>query len=71
MTNLCVVLEGGFVQAVISNDPRLIGKKVVVVDYDTDGAEAGDLTEVAQSDGTIIEAFVHHLCVSKSEIGSL
>jgi hypothetical protein len=40
----------------------------VVVDYDTDGAEAGDLTEVAQSDGTIIEAFVHHLYVSKSEI---
>ena len=37
---LAVVLEGGLVQAIVSNDPAFFKDiQVTVIDYDTDGAD--------------------------------
>lgn len=44
---LSVVLEGGLVQAVISDDPdRLPIDAAVIIDYDTEGADEADLYDV-------------------------
>lgn len=37
---LAIACDGGLVQSVVSDDPRLIGNiSILVIDYDTDGAE--------------------------------
>lgn len=36
---LTIKLEGGFVTGVYSDDPALIGKEVVVMDMDAEGAD--------------------------------
>lgn len=56
---IAVVLEGGLVARVVSDDPALIGADIVVLDYDTDGCSPDRLTPVKQSDGTLVEGFVH------------
>jgi len=43
---LIVALEGGLVSCVASADKRLIGRSVVVIDYDTDGLDPQDLIHV-------------------------
>lgn len=57
---LSVVIDGGLVQAVISNDPsQLPIDTAVIIDYDVDGADsATDLYDVRQSDGSTVKAFV-------------
>ncbi|HRY01557.1 MAG TPA: hypothetical protein P5256_00405 [Beijerinckiaceae bacterium] len=51
-----VVLEGGLVSCVVSNDTRMIGTNFVIVDYDTDGADQDELLAVPQEDGSMAEA---------------
>lgn len=36
---LIVVLEGGFVAAIVSHNKALIGTAVTVIDHDTEGSE--------------------------------
>lgn len=43
---LIVALEGGLVSCIASADKRLIGRLVVVIDYDTDGLNPQDLIQV-------------------------
>ena len=48
---LAVVIEGGLVQTICSDQPeKFAGIDVVVIDYDTDGSD--DLTPVPQGNGT-------------------
>jgi len=47
-TRIVVHLEGGLVQSVSSNSP--IDAEVVVIDYDTEGAEQEEIHRVPQSD---------------------
>lgn len=54
---LAVVLEGGIVQSVVGqNVPDDID--LAIVDYDTDGADAEDLTPVRQANGSEASAIV-------------
>ncbi len=43
---IMVTLEGGLVTCVSSADKRLIGRPVMVIDYDTDGADSEDLDRI-------------------------
>ena len=53
---LAVVIDGGIVQAVVSDHPLCI--EVAVIDYDTEGAGGDELTPVPQGDGTCVDAVV-------------
>jgi len=56
---IAVVLQGGLVQAVVSNDETLLNRKVIIIDYDP--AEVGDpdeLTPVDQMNGELIDAYI-------------
>lgn len=43
---IMVTLEGGLVTCVSSADKRLIGLPVMIIDYDTDGADPKELDRV-------------------------
>lgn len=69
---LAVVLEGGAVQAVISDDPKCPLREVTIIDYDTDGLNAEDLRTraqmVPQDDGKDVPAIVDTFEVGKPGI---
>jgi hypothetical protein len=54
---LIIVLDGGLVQGVTGTG-GLVGCKVTVIDYDTDGADEDETTQVDQGDGSVADAFV-------------
>lgn len=54
---LAIVIEGGLVQAVVSDQPD-VAPSVAVINYDTDGFEADELHRITQSDGNMSEALV-------------
>jgi len=62
-----IVVEGGVIQDVIADKPAAVGR-VLVIDYDTEGADAGDVVEVIQSGGDTSEALVSVYPVGKPEI---
>lgn len=64
---IAVVVEGGLVQDIISDQPKAVGR-VFVIDYDTDGAANAELTDVPQSDGSKTPAHVGERVISKPEI---
>ena len=43
---LVVTIEGGLVTGISSANKRLIGHPVMVIDYDTDGADPADLDRI-------------------------
>jgi len=43
---LVITLEGGLVTGVSSADMEMIGRPIVVIDYDTDGAEPTELEQI-------------------------
>jgi hypothetical protein len=56
---LAIVLEGGLVQCVVSDQPEMFaGLEVLTIDYDTDGADDDEISTVPQADGTEEEAIV-------------
>jgi hypothetical protein len=65
--DLAVVIDGGLVQAVVANG-ALADCPVTVIDYDTDGADKDELSEVDQGDDTVSDAFVSYRSISKAEI---
>ena len=66
---LIIVLQGGLVQDVVSDNPAFFDKvNITVIDYDTDNAEADDTVEVEQEDGSYGEAFVSERSVSQATI---
>jgi hypothetical protein len=57
---LGIVLQGGIVQAIISDQPELMADwKVMVIDYDTESTPDEDLVSVPQSDGSDSKAWVY------------
>jgi hypothetical protein len=66
---VAVVLEGGLVQCVVSDNPeRLPEMDLVVIDYDTDGAEEG-ITEVPQGEGRPpVKAFAPSIPITRAGI---
>lgn len=67
-TILFVTIEGGICQGVCSPTPEALKNvKVVLIDYDTDGAEPGDLTPVKQrGHRNPVPAFVADLPIEKA-----
>ena len=66
---LAVVLQGGLVQAIVSNHPEMMkGWNVLVIDYDTEGAEAGEIFQVLQEDGTMAKAIARFEAVEEAGI---
>ena len=51
-----IVLEGGLVQCVVTQNPNGVGTPYIIVDYDVDGADADEMITVPQEDGSIIDA---------------
>lgn len=65
---IAVILEGGRVQCVVSDDPADFGKEITVIDYDTEDASADELSVVPQDDGSYADAIVHKERVSEALI---
>lgn len=66
---LAVVLQGGLVQAFVSHHPELLaGWNVLVIDYDTEGAEAGEIFPVPQQDGSMAKALARFEAVDEAGI---
>ena len=63
---IVITLEGGLVQGVSSDDPAMVGQKVAVIDYDTEGADPDEVEQVPQGDGETEEA-----TISTHEVGVL
>ena len=55
---IAVVLEGGLVSAVVTDNAELLGTGVVIIDYDTEGADEDEITAVVQPDGKTSDACV-------------
>lgn len=74
LPRIAIVLDGGLVQAVITDDPRLVDDRlavfpdVLVIDYDVEGSEPSEVSPITQGDGTIDKAFVRLTEITKSEI---
>ena len=65
---IAVVMEGGLISAVVSDDPRLQGLRVLVIDHDTDGADSDDPFLVVMDPDTEHEAYVMQQTVGEAEI---
>ena len=69
---LVIVMEGGIVQAVITDQPEA-APAVAVIDYDTDGYESEELCSITQSDGSeskalVVEHYVEPTRINLDEI---
>lgn len=48
---IVVTVEGGLVQGVSTDDPRLVGRRVTVIDYDFECADPDEVEQVPQAAG--------------------
>ena len=65
---VAVVLEGGLVQAVVTDQPAMQGISVLVIDYDDEGADDDELTTVPQDGGGVSDAVVSYDIVQPAGI---
>jgi hypothetical protein len=66
---IAIVLEGGIVQAVVSDAPDTFrGVRTLVVDYDTEGMTRAEVTPVRQGDGSVSTAWVYSQEIGDAEI---
>lgn len=56
---VAIVLEGGIVQAIVSDQPEQVDVDFTVIDYDTDGVDEAELVAVPQSDGYLSQALAY------------
>lgn len=64
---LIVVLEGGNLQGVFSNNPAFFAEvEVISIDYDTDGSEVQSY--VKQTNGDLEPAFMNRFSVEESAL---
>ena len=63
---IVITIEGGLVQGISSDEPKLVGRQVVVIDYDAEGADADEVVAVPQDQGKTEEA-----TIGRHEIGVL
>ena len=58
---LAVIIEGGMVQSIISDDSSMIGKDILIVDYDTDGSD--DVAHIGTN-----ACFIRQETITKADI---
>ena len=64
---IVITVEGGLVQGVSSDDPKLVGHEVAVIDYDSEGVDPDEVEQVPQDeDGETEDA-----TISRHEVGVL
>ena len=63
---IVITVEGGSVQGVSTDDPTLIGIRVVVVDYDAENAAPSEVSKVPQGNGKEEDAVI-----GRHEVGIL
>lgn len=56
--DLTIVVAGGVVQEIVSNDPRLHGVEVTILDKDVDLADESEIVRVPADDGSAFDAVV-------------
>jgi hypothetical protein len=67
---VAVILEGGLVQCIVSNYPgNLPPMNVMVLDYDTEGADEEELLQVPQKDGSVSTATGRYVGFEQADIG--
>jgi hypothetical protein len=65
-----VILEGGLVQCIVSDRPNDIQPmNVMVLDYDTEGADEEELLQVPQKDGSVSTATGRYVGFEQADIG--
>jgi hypothetical protein len=65
--SLYVVLSGGMVQSIESDQPAVLGstlQRITIVDFDTRGIEKTSLSPVQELDGSMHEAVVYEKSLS-------
>lgn len=69
MAKLAIIMEGGLIQSVVSDDPGAITlDDLLVIDYDTEGCDDADISEIRQEDGTFAKAYVSHFDITRATI---
>jgi len=63
---IVVTMQGGLLVGVSTVDPTLVGKEIVLIDYDIEGSDEDELHQVPQGDGKTEDA-----AISRQEIGVL
>ncbi len=63
---IVITIEGGLVQGISSDEPKLVGRQVVVIDYDAEGADPDEVVGIPQDQGKTEEA-----TIGRHEIGVL
>ncbi len=63
-----IVLEGGLVSSIISDDKNEIGMSIDILDYDVDGVDEEEVVNVIQDDGKKERAIVNQIEVEPSKI---
>lgn len=66
---VAIILEGGLVQSVVSDYPNLLsGMNLMVLDYDTEGADKDELLAVPQPSGSLSEATGRYEGIERAKI---
>jgi len=69
MAKIAIIIEGGVVQDIVSDDPKSFDQhEIVLIDYDVDGSDPNELFLVPQDDGTVAEAIVNHVNISQATV---
>lgn len=63
MNRIAIIMEGGLIQDILADEEV----DITIIDYDTEGTEEEDLTEVPQNDGTSVEVFIGYPNVDLSD----
>ncbi len=63
---IVITVEGGLVQGISSDDLKLVGQEVIVINYDAEGADSDEVVLVPQDKGKTEEA-----TIGRHEIGVL
>lgn len=67
---VAIILEGGLVQCIVSDRPgNLPPMNIMVLDYDTEGADEEELLQVPRMDGSVATATGRYLVFEKADIG--
>lgn len=65
---LAVIIDGGLVQAIVTDGPMLLGIPVTVIDYDVEGADGDRLSGIDQGDSTSTPASVEVHEITRAKI---
>ena len=63
---IVITLESGSIQNISTDDPKLVGAKVVVIDYDAAVSDLSEISKIPQGNGKTEDAVI-----GRHEVGML